>query len=163
MLKFNVVYVHVIPACLLWIPFVWIIKDCFTLLFFFFMCLLYITTVTIIVFHLIICVQHCFYLLSMTQEHNLAIHFWSWVMTSQGILKGYILHVNDKYQLSQYIYFFFMCVFMSSTPFQRKVIVYSYVLLYCYSFMVSDISFVEQCQDIPGYRHYICQPVTAGL
>ncbi len=156
-------YVHVIPACLLWIPFVWIIKDCFTLLFFFFMCLLYITTVTIIVFHLIICVQHCFYLLSMTQEHNLAIHFWVVSHDQSRNFKRVYPACNDKYQLSQYNISFFMCVFMSSTPVQRKVIVYSYVLLYCYSFMVSDISFVEQCQDIPGYRHYICQPVTAGL
>lgn len=57
----------------------------------------------------------------------------------------------------------FMCVFMNSTLVQRKVIVYSYILLYCHSFMVGDISFLEHCQGIPGDRHYICQPVAAGL
>ncbi len=56
-----------------------------------------------------------------------------------------------------------MYAFVNLTPIQRKVIVYSYVLLDCYSFMVSDISLVEHCQGIPGDRHYICQPMAAGL
>lgn len=64
---------------------------------------------------------------------DLLLFFGSWVMTSQGILRGYILHVNDTNQLSQYLVFLFVHLWTQLQSREKSLC----ILMYCWIVTVS--------------------------